>query len=185
MPSLLKGETIFLIVGKSGSGKTSVCGRMENVLGAKSLKSYTTRKPRYRGEDSHTFVDEFSSWKDAYAGETIVGWTLFNGEHYWATDKQVDEANTYVIDPDGVEYFLRKYSGRKTMKVIYLYTTAWQRYKRMRVRGDSRTAAFKRILHDKKAFANVWQFADITLINDHFEICCDEVMGYMLAGDRK
>ena len=43
------GNCIFLIVGCSGSGKTTITEQLEQKYGLKSIQSYTTRKPRYEG----------------------------------------------------------------------------------------------------------------------------------------
>ena len=60
------GNCIFLIVGCSGSGKTTITERLEQKYGLKSIQAYTTRKPRYDGETGHTCVsdEEFDKLAD-------------------------------------------------------------------------------------------------------------------------
>ena len=49
-------NNIFLIVGCSGSGKTTITEQLEMKYGLKSIQSYTTRLPRYDGETGHTII---------------------------------------------------------------------------------------------------------------------------------
>ena len=49
-------NNIFLIVGCSGSGKTTITEQLEQKYGLKSIQSYTTRPPRYDGETGHIFI---------------------------------------------------------------------------------------------------------------------------------
>ena len=103
-------RNFFLIVGPSGSGKTSVCLSLEKY-GLSQIYSYTTRKPRGPGEKGHVFVDDYNEWIENNPEDTIVGYTVFAGNHYWATSKQVQENDLYVIDPAGVDFFNRRYCG--------------------------------------------------------------------------
>ena len=52
------GNCIFLIVGCSGSGKTTITEQLEQKYGLKAIQSYTTRQPRYDGETGHIFVSD-------------------------------------------------------------------------------------------------------------------------------
>ena len=62
-------NNIFLIVGCSGSGKTTITEQLEMKYGLKSIQSYTTRPPRYDGEIGHTFIstEEFDKLVDICA----------------------------------------------------------------------------------------------------------------------
>ena len=76
---------------------------LSSNLDIKKLISYTTRKPRYKGEDTHTFCtkEEFKDFDD------IIAYTSINDEYYGARKSQFDfEHNNhfdiYVVDPKGV-----------------------------------------------------------------------------------
>lgn len=183
MPSRLKGDVLFLIVGESGSGKTSICGRLENRLGAKQVKSYTTREPRHPFEDGHNFVWDYDRWKREHPKERIVAETHFADRDYWATISQINGSNLYVIDPIGIQSLKSTYVGEKQFRVIYIRVSAWARYRRMRRRGDSRRHALARLLHDRKAFRGVGRWADITIRNSDFETCCISAERYLLQED--
>lgn len=151
-------SNIILLVGPSGCGKSTIEKELVNK-GLKSIKSYTTRKPRYDGEDAHIFLDRFVFEKgvDLAGGidifkESCVAYTYYNGEHYYATQEQADDADIYVIDPAGVEWFKSHYKGEKNIKVVYIYASEPVRYARMATsRGEE--AAKQRLTYDRQIFA--------------------------------
>lgn len=126
-------NNIFLIVGCSGSGKTTITEQLEQRYGLKSIQSYTTRPPRFDGETGHIFIsdEEFDKLTD------IVAYTEFAGNRYCATAEQVEQNDLYVIDPKGVEYFKQSYKGEKQIKVIYIESNVTTRYERMKNRYEA------------------------------------------------
>ena len=147
----MDNRTIILLVGKSGSGKSTLAQHMVEHYGWKEVLSYTTRPPRYPDEATHLFVDD-AHFDDLERTENICAYTEFDGHRYGATDTQVDKADIYVIDPDGVEYFLRAYKGRKVPIVVYLKAPDELLVKRMKRRGDSEEKIKARIENDKVKF---------------------------------
>ena len=125
-------KNIYLIVGCSGSGKTTITEQLEQKYGLKSIQSYTTRKPRYDGESGHTFVsdEEFDKLTD------MVAYTEFAGNRYCATVEQVENNDLYIIDPKGVDFFMKSYKGSKTPKVIFISSDMTTRYERMKSRAE-------------------------------------------------
>lgn len=158
-------DTIFLIVGKSGSGKSTLAAQLETISQLKSIPSYTTRPPRYDGEPGHIFVGSYSYWNRRHPNETLVGFTIYKGFEYWATSTQADECDLYVIDPKGIEFFRRHYRGNKQVKIVYIDADPWERYERMRQRGDSRWEALSRIWRDHKWFKGWRDKADYVIDN--------------------
>ena len=129
---------IFLIVGCSGSGKTSITEQLEKRYGLKSIQSYTTRPKRYDDETGHTFVsnEEFDKLAD------MVGYTEFAGNRYCATAEQVENNNLYVVDPKGVDFFMKAYNGSKTPKVIFINSDLTTRYERMKSRAEENGSTY-------------------------------------------
>lgn len=148
-------NNVYLIVGASGSGKDTLTQKLSEQYDMKAVKSYTTRHPRYEGEDTHIFVsqEEFDQLKD------IVAYTEFHGHRYCATAEQIDNCDLYVIDPKGVEFFKEKYHN-KPCKIIYLRVSLSERYERMKARVIDKGTDFKeavetaidRILNDVEEF---------------------------------
>ena len=134
-------NNIFLIVGCSGSGKTTITEQLEQQYGLKSIQSYTTRPKRYENEAGHTFVsdEEFDKLTD------MVGYTEFDSKRYCATAEQVENNDLYVIDPKGIDFFMKSYKGNKIPKVIFISSDLTTRYERMvgraEVKGSTYTEA--------------------------------------------
>ena len=140
----MNNKPLYLFVGKSSSGKTTIARLLEDQYGHKQVQSYTTRPPRYKGEYGHVFVsdEEFQN-----LGE-LAAYTFYNGYHYGTTFQQLDECSIYVIDPPGVEYLLRNISCDKTVKIIYFDAAVSTRIDRMVDRGASDMEIIKRLRHD-------------------------------------
>ena len=160
-------NNIFLIVGCSGSGKTTITEQLETKYGLKSIQSYTTRKPRYNGETGHTFIsnEEFDKLTD------MVAYTEFAGNRYCPTAEQVENSDLYVIDPHGVKFFMKSYTGKKTPKIIYINSDLNVRYERMVKRaeenGDDFITAVDKALGRIKT--DVVEFYDYTHNNAHID----------------
>ena len=160
-------NNIYLVVGCSGSGKTTITEQLEMKYGLKSIQSYTTRKPRYEGEIGHTFVsdEEFDKLTD------ICAYTEFAGNRYCATAEQVENNDLYVIDPNGVDYFIKSYKGKKTPKIIFIDSDLNVRYDRMVKRAEDKGDAFLTAV-DKalnRIKNDVVEFYDYTHNNAHFD----------------
>ncbi|MGF6375002.1 guanylate kinase [Clostridiales Family XIII bacterium PM5-7] len=142
---------IYLIVGVSGSGKTTVTDILVNTYGWKALDSYTTRLPRYKGETGHVFCtkEEFDKIEDKCA------YTMFDGHEYCASTKQVDESDIYIIDPAGVDYFLKHYKGEREPVIVMLDISDRDSIINMTKRGDNPESTWRRFKHDQKAFRNM------------------------------
>ena len=158
-------DKIYLICGKSGAGKTTVVRALENQYGLKQIPSYTTRFPRYHNEPGHIFVCDFDDWCREHSDETIVGYTYFDCNHYWATQSQVETHDMYVIDKSGIDFFRQQYRGKKKVIVIYIDCPASERFIRMRNRGDSLKDTIRRLWHDYFAFKNLEKEADFVVSN--------------------
>lgn len=139
-------KPLFLFVGRSASGKTTAANSLED-LGYKQVQSYTTRKPRYDGEVGHIFVskEEFDN-----LGE-LAAYTLYNGNEYGTTFKQLEECSIYVIDVPGVETLLEKHKDRdRKINIVYFESSVNTRINRMIDRGDSDSAIVRRLMQDEE-----------------------------------
>lgn len=156
----MKDKYIVLIVGKSGSGKSTICDRLEKEYGLRQVKSYTTRPRRGRDDNGHIFISD----EELDRLEDICGFTTFDKHRYCATSKQIDNADLYIIDPKGVEYFMKSYVGKKIPMVIYINADEKIRRKRMKERGDSADKIRRRLSYDAHEFGDVedYVFMDFT-----------------------
>lgn len=149
---MVQTSNIILLVGKSGTGKTTVAEIAEKRFGKKQVISHTTRPRRYEEETGHYFVtpEEFDGIRD-----DLVAYTKFDGNEYGATQQVVDQSDIYVIDPDGVRYFLNTYSGIKKPVCVILTADEETCARRMLRRGDAQADVRRRIKHDETAFSDL------------------------------
>lgn len=183
------GNCIFLIVACSGSGKTTITEQLEQKYGLKSIQSYTTRKPRYDGESGHTFVsdEEFDELTD------MVAYTEFAGNRYCATAEQVENNDLYIIDPKGVDFFMKAYKGSKTPKIIFISSNLTTRYERMVGRAETKgkshqeaiESSLTRIVNDAEEFYDYIQgqawidYVCKNNSNDKLEDVVDKIFDYI------
>lgn len=161
-------KPLFLFVGRSASGKTTIANILEEKHGHTQVQSYTTRNHRYDGETGHIFVtkEEFDA-----LGE-LAAYTLYNGNEYGTTFKQLEECDIYVIDVPGVETLLQKNINRPIV-IIYFDTTVYTRINRMLDRNDSDNAIVSRLLQDEeydwfhKLDSLVWHYKNNMAKNVH------------------
>lgn len=139
-------KPLFLFVGKSASGKTTIADMLENQYGLVQTRSYTTRPPRYDGEIAHTFItdEEFDRLED------IVAYTEYNGFRYCATTEQIDNVSIYVVDVPGVTTLLNKYHTERPIVVFYFDASICTRIDRMMERNDSDMSIVSRLYTDER-----------------------------------
>lgn len=149
-------NNIYLIVGCSGSGKTTIANALEEKYKLKSIQSYTTRPKRSDSETGHIFISD----EEYDKLENIVACTEFCNYRYCATAEQINESDLYVIDPAGIESLKAFYKGDKRFKVIYIKSDITTRYERMRFRSqksgntylEAVEESLSRIVHDSAKF---------------------------------
>lgn len=122
---------IVLITGDFCTGKDTIA----DLLLQESLKhndcekfvkilSYTTRFPRYEGENTHIFCTkiDYENLKDE-----IIAQTLINDNYYFTTESQFDEnkVNLYVVDDKGIEDVVA--SGIDVTYIIEVVRPVWLR----------------------------------------------------------
>ena len=93
---------MILIIGRSGSGKDFLARELAKK-GLSQVKTYTTRPPRYEGEDTHIFI----SVEEAARTDGKIATTVINGYEYFATADQMKENDVYIIDPRGAAELLQ------------------------------------------------------------------------------
>ena len=140
-------KPLYLFVGKSASGKTTIAELLESKYNYKTLQSYTTRPKRHENETGHTFIseEEFNNL------ENIIAYTEYNGYKYCATKEQIDDVSIYVIDVPGVETLLQKYKTERPIAVIYFDAGIVTRIDRMIERGSSDMEIVSRLHNDESS----------------------------------
>ncbi len=143
---MTNNKPLFLFIGKSASGKTTIANLLEERNDMKQVQSYTTRPPRFEGEVGHRFItdDECNELED------IVASTLYNGYWYCATLDQINEADIYVIDITGAKELLRNQDKiERDIHIIYFDVSVYERIKRMQKRCGTDAQIISRLLYDE------------------------------------
>lgn len=151
-------DKIICLVGESGSGKSTIAELLEKE-GYNYIQSYTTRKPRFKNEKGHIFVEHapevldinnFS--KEEILNSGIIAYTYFDNNHYWATKEQYQNKgiSLYIVDPNGVKELKNDIKDAEII-AIYIKVDKKDRYRRMLKKRDPRGAK-DRIEHDREIF---------------------------------
>ena len=98
---------LFCIVGRTGAGKDTITNAVADKFNLNVVKSYTTRPKRSVDEDTHIFIkpEDFELYQN-----DIVAYTEINNYKYFCTRQQLDDADFYIIDPNGIDYLTKAYT---------------------------------------------------------------------------
>ena len=144
-------EEKILICGRSGSGKDTFA-KLLKQKGMKDVCSYTTR-PRRDGEgDTHIFISD----KEVKKYPNKIAITEINGYTYFATKEQLEEADYYIIDPNGIDY-LHSHFPEIKYRIVYIYADRNIRKQRAISRGGAKEKSIF-ISRDKSENAQFSQF---------------------------
>lgn len=126
-------KKIFCIVGRSASGKDSLVREAKRNLGLKELCSYTTRPPRFSGENTHIFTTEDRMIEHAHSG-AIAAIARIGDWYYWSTIPQLYECDLYVIDYASLPQLKALELADVEFVTIYVTAPAAERRKRALLR---------------------------------------------------
>lgn len=158
-------NNLYLICGKSGSGKTTIVNALSREYGYKILQSYTTRKPRHSRDVDHIY-SSVSDYMSAKEKNQIITSTVFDHSYYWSTIHQLENSDLYVIDKAGIETLRNQYRGDRKTVVIYIDVDVENCLKRMKLRGDNNVRIWERIRHDGEAFRGIEEISDFIVDGD-------------------
>lgn len=161
-------KKLYLIVGRTCSGKSSLTKQVAKELNLNILKSYSTRAMREEelaNPDSvdHVFITDEEA-DTILSTQTILAYTRINGIRYFATLEQVLEADFYIIDPIGVQSLERELERHGWRDQVYLetiYITAPDdvRQERYTSRGNTVAEFVERNSAENDQFAEYEEFA--------------------------
>lgn len=113
-------HNLYLIVGRTASGKDSLTRAVAEKYNLKILSSYATRPKRPGETDEHIFItsDEVDKYKN-----DIIAYTKIGNYEYFSTKQQLFESDFYIIDPNGVKYLRDQLKNidEITLHIIYIF----------------------------------------------------------------
>ena len=132
-------HTVYCIIGRTASGKSTITRLAANKLGMTILKSYTTRNKR-KGEEinsDHIFISEKE--KDLYVRDAIA-YTERSGYCNFMTRQQLLNSDFCIVNPSGY-YELKLKTVNDHIKLVPIYITVPFRTieQRAKERGDYET----------------------------------------------
>ena len=158
-------KNLYCIVGKSGSGKSTITEELQRRYGYVPLSSYTDRPKRFENETGHVFVTP----EEFHQLGPMIAYTMFNGHQYGATQELVDNSDLYLIDPDGIRFLKERYRSNRPIRVIGLFAPEEKLIQRMKERGDSLDMIVSRRENDKEKFRGMDELCDVIIRNDDLE----------------
>ena len=164
---------MYVIIGKTASGKDAVVRRLAERYGFKKVVTYTTRPPRDGEKDGVTYhfvsQDEFvRKLKAGFFLET-KSYPSVAGNWYYGTAREDltgkgSEKSVVILTPEGYNDVCARITPRP--RCVYLYADTDTITKRLRARGDMPAEAERRIKSDAHLFRNAHSLADRIVYNN-------------------
>ena len=136
-----------LIVGRTSTGKDSLKDILINTYGWNFVKSTTNRPKRTEDEDTHVFLSDEEA--KAVPNEDKVAKTVINGYEYFASRQQVNDADAYIIDPEGV-YMLLRNMPEEWFIIVYMQPASADVQEEMALRRSDDPEKEIKVFHSRK-----------------------------------
>lgn len=184
-------KRIFVILGKSASGKDTIFQRILAECKLNPIVYYTTR-PRRAGEvhgKDYYYVTDKEIRKAEKAGNLIEKRTYDTVKGLWTyatiNDGQFDSDNDCIIvlPPKGYESFL-EYFGAEKVVPIFIHVPDGIRLRRSIERDEKQEVpnyleTCRRFLSDAEDFKNLHIDANHTFENDDIDLCVENIIRVM------
>ena len=170
----MKNNKLFLILGKSASGKTTILNDLLTKLDIPVLLSNTTRPPRHGEIDGidYNFVD-MHTFDEDYKHENVLEYDVFRIDSLKQTwvyyTKKSDlllpqTSQIKVVSPTGLSQLMSNKQLRDNIVSIFIDCPDRLRKKRYLTRSISPDSMNDRFERDNQAFQHL--FTDYIIIND-------------------
>ena len=153
-------HTLFLILGRTASGKDFLTDRLCERTGLKQLISYTTRERRINEGDTHIFITD-ADYQELQDEGRIAAFTQIGKYKYCCTIEQLYEADVYIVDYDGLKHLRELNLPNLRFVTVFINTPDEIREQRaLNQRGDDRTKFRERNLAERDQFRAMLKNAD-------------------------
>lgn len=155
-----KMNKLICLVGETARGKDTAARYLQEIHQLKPVISYTTRPKRKKEIDGreHHFINKAKAKEMLDAGG-ICAYTKIGDYQYFATKDELNNADFYIIDPNGIEYLKQVYDD-KDLFIIYItcdktlaearYISRGGSYSEYIDRASAEEQQFYRFSHDFK-----------------------------------
>lgn len=171
---------MIILIGESGSGKTTILNELEK-RGFKKAINHTTR-PR-REDEKETAEYEFvtkDQFNDMWDAGKLLQRAEFNNEYYGISSDSLREDVACIQIVDSIADVKSKAFDlgfdEKNITCFYIYVPAEERTKRMLARGDSIEAIQKRLEIDNEKFKNAKEVVDYIVENKTVQESVDQII---------
>lgn len=156
---------MLVLVGKSGTGKTTIEEKLIQEHGFKRAISHTTRPKRENDIDGYNYFFVSKEEMERLRQEGKLAERIeYLGEVYALVKEQCKNDRVVVVAPEG----LRQLKEKEDLDIFSVYLTVSEdiRYSRMLVRGDSVENVEKRIKNDDLVFDGVEDKVNVIIENN-------------------
>lgn len=171
---------MIILIGESGSGKTTILNELEK-RGFKKAINHTTRPKRKTDDELNEYKflskDEFNKmWDEG----RLLQRAEFNNEFYGISIDSLKPNIACISITDSVKDIKNRVNELKIkdvdIKTFYIYVTEEERINRMLKRGDRIEAINKRLEIDKEKFKEAEKVADYIIKNIYLEDTVNEIV---------
>ena len=176
----IKGEKMIILIGESGSGKTTILNKLVEKGFEKAI-NHTTRLPRdnEKNTNEYKFIskDEFNKmWEN---GELLQR-AEFNNEYYGISTSSLKDNVVCISIVDSVKDIKNRAKELNIKNVniitIYVYVSEQERINRMKQRGDTEESIATRLKIDKEKFKKAKEIADFTVENIYIDETVNKII---------
>ena len=178
-------HNLYLIVGRTASGKDSLTRAVAEKYGLKILSSYATRPKRPGETNEHIFISPEDVYKYQH---DIIAYTKIGTYEYFSTKQQLLESDFYIIDPNGIEYLQEKIKGIANIELHVIYIAAdyvTRKHRALNNRHDKLATFESRCEAEEEQFINfecsrAW---DERIENVNFEQALNKLEKYIIINN--
>ena len=181
---------MIILIGKSGSGKSTIERIISNQYGYKRIISFTTREKRKNETDGveYNFITK-QKFDEMFKNDEFLEYVEYNGNYYGAAKKDFTKNSIIVVEPVGFKIIKENLSKIKLnpddVKSFYIDVNKENRILRMANRGDSIESVTNRIKNDEIAFEGVEYEVDYVIDNNNYSTitnyCIQDIVKYILS----
>lgn len=151
-------KKLFIIVGKTSTGKDTVCNYMKQKYGIKPVISYSTREMRSYEKNGvqHYFISD-QEMDELEKRNDLLSWAKFlkTGIRYCATLSSIGDAEmaAYILNPDAVDWMMEHMDNLNAeIIIIYMNLSEEAIRQRARLRGDDPEKIEERLSSESEEF---------------------------------